>query len=100
MPAVSPRKFAARPGARPAEQADHRIQFLPAALEIGAGYGEVGSVGSGGRQQQNSILAIPEFVLRNWILLHPDGRRGLNKRLGRGSWRIGQRRRSQKNLGL
>lgn len=45
-----------------AEHADHRIEFLPAALQVRASDGEVGSIERSSDHEQGAILFVPELV--------------------------------------
>src|ERR1700758_3516461 len=51
---------------RAPEDANDRIQFLAATLQIGAGHGEIGAIQSGRREEECSIFRIPELVLRHY----------------------------------
>src|SRR5580765_1679486 len=47
---------------RTSKNPDHRVQFAPSALQIGARDGEVGSVQCGSREEEHLVLAVPELV--------------------------------------
>jgi len=69
-------KIHGQPGGGASEDANYRIQFLSATLQVGAGHGEIGAVQGGGREQQHAILRIPEFVFRGRARRCDDYRRG------------------------
>ena len=74
---------------RGSEYTNDRIQFLSAALKIGAGHGEVGATERCGGDEQNAILPVEELVLGAWDRLREgDRRHGLNRRNGR-IWKRG-----------
>src|ERR1700739_4561524 len=52
---------------RAPEDANDRIQFLAATLQIGARHGEIGAIQSRRREEECSILRVPELVLRHRI---------------------------------
>src|SRR5271166_1122810 len=56
------RKVQCQTGRGTSEDADQRIQFLPAALQVRAGYGEVCAVEGSGRDEEGAILFIQELV--------------------------------------
>src|SRR5579863_508602 len=53
---------------RAPEDANDRIQFLAAALQISAGHGKIGAIQSRRRKKKCPIFLIPEFVLKNDVL--------------------------------
>lgn len=55
-------KVDSEPRSRTSKNPDHRVQFAPSALQIGAGDSEVGSIQRGSREEEHLVLAVPELV--------------------------------------
>jgi hypothetical protein len=85
----------ARRGA--AEQANHRIEFLSPALQIGASYREVSAIQSGSGDEQNAILPIPELVLDAHVRRRDEDWRGSLHKRGR---RVRKGRGREQSLGM
>ena len=57
------RKICRQPRCRASEDANHRVQFSSAILQIGAGNSEISATECCGCREQDDILAIPELML-------------------------------------
>ncbi len=78
-----PDKVRRQPRRGAAEQPNHGIQFLSPALQVGASYREVSAIQSGGDDEQNAILPIPELVLDARVRRRDEDWRGSLDKRGR-----------------